>query len=282
MRCPPESDDSPEPDEAMFDPRIPACLYKALRVYTAALRDAFPERVYAVSLYGSLALGGFSEHSSDVDFLTVMVGHITEDDQMIIRNLHQDIAHADPWTSRMDGEYIELEQAEAGEFDAPCLFVAHGRLAGRREVSKAGWLTLLQCGISVAGPEPAAFVPEVPWPDLEQEMDDNLNVYWTAHADAHLLFLGSSWVAFAVLTLCRIMYTLDRHAVTSKPAAAGYALGVLPVKWHQLIREALRLHSGQPHRSLYASRIVRSAETRRFIRMAVTFCDTRYGFRPPP
>jgi predicted nucleotidyltransferase len=268
-------------DGALPDSRVPACLRNALHVYVTALRATFPERVYAVSLYGSLALGGFVERSSNIDFLTVMVGQISEEDQLAIKTLHQKLRHLDPWASRLDGEYAELDQIEAGELDTPCLFVAGGSLAGRREVSKADWLTLVQCGISVIGPEPAAFIPDVPWVDLEQEMCNNLGVYWAPKADSRWLFLSSAWVAFAVLTLCRILYTMDRHAVKSKQGAAEYALGILPEEWHRLIREALRVHSSEPGLSLYMSRVARASETRRFVRAIVQLCSERFLLRLP-
>jgi len=269
------------PDGALLDSRIPAHLRPVLGAYVDALHEAFPERIYALSLYGSLALGGFAERTSDIDFLTVMVGHISEDDQVAIKALHQSLRRVDRWACRLDGEYAELDQIEAGELDTPCLFVAHGGLAGRREVSKAGWLTLVQCGISVIGPEPAAFIPDVPWVDVEQEMCYNLGVYWAPKAASRWLFLSSTWVAFAVLTLCRILYTMDRHAVTSKLAAAEYALGVLPAEWHHLIHEALRVQTGEPGSSLYMSRVARASETRRFIREVIQLCSERFLLRLP-
>ncbi|MHB8108187.1 MAG: aminoglycoside adenylyltransferase domain-containing protein [Candidatus Cryosericum sp.] len=280
-----EADDNPGayglPDGALPDSRIPARLRLVLDTYVDALHEAFPERVYALSLYGSLALGGFVERTSDIDFVTVMVGQISEDDQIVIKALHQKLCHINRWAFRLDGEYAELDQIEAGELDTPCLFVADGRLAGRREISKAGWLTLVQCGVSVIGPEPAAFVPDVQWADLEREMCYNLGVYWAPKAASHWLFLSSAWVAFAVLTLCRILYTMDRHAVTSKPAAAEYALGVLPPEWHRLIHEALRVHFGEPGLSLYMSRAVRAGETRRFVRAIIQLCSERFLLNLP-
>jgi hypothetical protein len=263
------------------DSRIPARLCPALGAYVYALHEAFPERVYALSLYGSLALGGFVERTSNIDFLTVMVGQISEDDQLAIKALHQQLRRVDRWTSRLDGEYAELNQIEAGELDIPCLFVAHGSLAGRCEVSKVSWLTLVQCGISVIGPEPAAFIPDVPWADLEQEMCYDLDVYWAPKAASRWLFLSSAWVAFAVLTLCRILYTMDRHAVTSKPTAAEYALGILPAEWHHLIHEALRVHTSEGGRSFYATRVERAVATRRFVLMAVELCHDRHPNLPP-
>jgi hypothetical protein len=264
-------------DDALTDARIPDELRPILRTYVDALHASFPERVYAVSLYGSLALGDFALRVGDIDFLTVMVGRISEDDQAVIKALHQKLRSAGRWASRMDGEYAELGQIAAGELSAPCLFVADGQLAGRREVSKAGWLTLLQSGISVIGPEPVAFIPDVPWIDLEQEMWTNLYVYWLPKADSRWLFLSSTWVTFAVLTLCRILYTMERHAVTPKSAAAAYALGALPVEWHRVIHEALRLRSDKPELPLYGSRVARAGETRRFIGMIVRLCEERFA-----
>jgi len=273
----PESSDGNIP----LDARIPARLRPALGAYVDSLHEAFPDRVYAVSLYGSLALGGFVERASNIDFLTVMVGQISEDDQIVIKTLHQQLRRVDRWASRLDGEYAELDQIEAGELDTPCLFVADGSLAGRREVSKAGWLTLVQCGITVIGPEPAAFIPNVPWADLQQEMAYNLDVYWAPKAASRWLFLSSAWVAFAVLTLCRILYTMDNHAVTSKSAAAEYALGILPAEWHQLIHEALRVHTREPRLSLYMSRVTRARETRRFVQAIVQLCHEQDPDLPP-
>ncbi|MCX6084840.1 MAG: DUF4111 domain-containing protein [Caldiserica bacterium] len=268
-------------DRALPDSRVPACVRNALYVYVTALHSAFPQRVYSLSLYGSLALGGFIERSSNINFLTVMVGQIGDDDQLAIRTLHRQLRRLDPWASRLDGEYAELEQIEADDLDTPCLFVADGSLGGRREVSKPDWLTLVQCGVNIIGPEPAAFIPDVPWVDLEREMYNSLGSYWAPKADTLWLFLSSAWVAFAVLTLCRILYTMDRHTVTSKQEAAEYTLGIMPGEWHRLIREALRIHSGVRGMSLYVSRIARAAETRRFVREIIRLCSERFLLKLP-
>ena len=41
-----------------------------------------------------------------------------------------------PVTWRMDGEYFELQQAKAGEFGIPSLFVADSTLAGRPSATR--------------------------------------------------------------------------------------------------------------------------------------------------
>jgi hypothetical protein len=44
--------------------------------------------------------------------------------------------------------------------------------------------------------------------------------------------------AFVVLTLCRLLYTLETGAVASKPAAASWAVGALGERWAGLIKRA--------------------------------------------
>jgi hypothetical protein len=50
--------------------------------------------------------------------------------------------------------------------------------------------------------------------------------------------------AFVVLTLCRLLYTLDVGAVTSKPAAARWATVALGPRWATLITLSLREQHG--------------------------------------
>ncbi len=51
--------------------------------------------------------------------------------------------------------------------------------------------------------------------------------------------------AFVVLTLCRLLYTLERAAVASKPAAACWAQEALDDRWSPLIDRALAGHHAQ-------------------------------------
>jgi hypothetical protein len=48
--------------------------------------------------------------------------------------------------------------------------------------------------------------------------------------------------AFVTLTLCRLLYTLEQGAVTSKPAAARWAQGALGARWAGLIERSLAGH----------------------------------------
>ncbi len=51
---------------------------------------------------------------------------------------------------------------------------------------------------------------------------------------------GPGYQPYAVLTMCRMLHTLEHGVIVSKPAAARWALETLPSEWHELIARALR------------------------------------------
>src|SRR5438105_7327825 len=67
--------------------------------------------------------------------------------------------------------------------------------------------------------------------------------------------------AFAILTMCRALYTLERGEVVSKPVAAAWAREALGTRWAPLIERALAWRPD--HRSDDV------AETLRFIRYTI-------------
>jgi hypothetical protein len=44
---------------------------------------------------------------------------------------------------------------------------------------------------------------------------------------------------YAVLTLCRILYSFKKDTIVSKPRAARWAVKHLPEEWHGVIQQAL-------------------------------------------
>jgi hypothetical protein len=65
---------------------------------------------------------------------------------------------------------------------------------------------------------------------LEQARADPSWIDWLRRRDSQ---------AFVVLTLCRLLYTLETGAVASKPGAAQWAQQVVGPRWVGLIEPAL-------------------------------------------
>jgi len=61
--------------------------------------------------------------------------------------------------------------------------------------------------------------------------------------------------AYAVLTLCWILYSFRTRTVTSKPRAAKWAINHLPKEWSEIIAQALASDAGELHGSISLRRI---------------------------
>ena len=92
-------------------------------------------------------------------------------------------------------------------------------------------------GIALAGPGPASFAADVPAGLLRQRMREYIADFlpglesWTT--------LDIPWSQrYAVASMCRMLYTLEHGAVTTKPAALEWALEALDAHWQGLIRQA--------------------------------------------
>ena len=50
---------------------------------------------------------------------------------------------------------------------------------------------------------------------------------------------GSEYHAFAIMTMCRALYTLDNGTIVSKPVAARWVQGKLGEDWSNVIDQAI-------------------------------------------
>ena len=61
--------------------------------------------------------------------------------------------------------------------------------------------------------------------------------------------------AYAVLTLCRILYSFRKGAIVSKPRAAKWAIEHLPEEWREIIRQALDIGGAERSADISLHRI---------------------------
>jgi hypothetical protein len=229
------------------------------------------ERFIGAYLSGSLANGDFDEHS-DVDVVIVAEQEITDPYFSALSTMHQRLAALDSWcATQLEVTYIS--RAALRRFDPAQ--ARHANLdRGEGERLKMigydeGWL--VQChllherGITLAGPAPRSLIDPVSPEDLKQAMRAIL-AGWAAeflHDPAPLSNQG--YQSYTVLSLCRILYTLEHGAVVSKPAAARWAQTALEARWVPLIERAGR---GRQHPQAEAPAQA-VGETQAFIRHAL-------------
>jgi hypothetical protein len=197
-------------------------------------------------LVGSLALGDFHPPDSDLDLVIVTVGTLSDETVASLRELHRRFDRSgSAWATQLDAVYIPQEVLREPFPTAARYPILEwpGLLA--LEPLESGWpiqrYTLREHGIVVSGPDPSALLDPVN-PDDLREASAAIVERWRdqAHRDME-------WVAwlrepgnftFVVLTLCRLLYTLETGSVASKPAAARWVELTLPSRWSGLIGHA--------------------------------------------
>lgn len=97
---------------------------------------------------------------------------------------------------------------------------------------------LRERGIILCGPPPATLIDPIPPDTLKRAVRDLLWWWELQLTDTHRV-AQSGYQADAVLTMCRILYTLRHGMVVSRPAAARWACETLDCRWLPLVERAL-------------------------------------------
>ncbi|MEJ7796473.1 MAG: aminoglycoside adenylyltransferase domain-containing protein [Nocardioides sp.] len=204
------------------------------------------ERILGDNLAGAYVQGSFAlgsgDQQSDCDWLVATHESLTEHQVVGLRELHDEIPmREDHWSHDLEGSYAPIaELASVDHLGRRWLFNDHGHrtLEWDEHCNRAStrWI-LRQHGITLAGPEPRAFMPDVPAEALRREAAASLPC---------LLHDLATWIdidriawgqRYAVVTACRIRYTLDTAAVASKAGALEWALSTLEPRWRPLLAQ---------------------------------------------
>ena len=214
-----------------------------LRLFLEGVRDALGRQFVGAYIFGSLACGGF-DLDSDVDLLVVTEDEVSPETFSDLRDFHERVAALESrWATRLEVSYIPrraLRRRDPSDATHPHIDRGEGeRLRVRRHDSD--WVvqrhTIRERGVTLAGPKPETLIDPVTPEDLRQAMLDLL--WWPARIlEEPERISARGYQSYIVLTLCRVLYTLEHGEVVSKRAAADWASRALGGRWPALIERA--------------------------------------------
>ena len=94
-------------------------------------------------------------------------------------------------------------------------------------------------GVALAGPDPRTLIDPVDVGDLRDAVVSLLHGWWMPAPTCRRWLDNPFYRSYAVLTMCRMRYTLRHGLVVSKPIAARWAQAALDARWTPLIQAAL-------------------------------------------
>jgi hypothetical protein len=217
------------------DPAVAALLNEL----STGIQTALGDRLAGLYLYGSLVWGDFDPAISDVDLLAVTASTLDETALDGLRAMHDAFAARHPaWDDRIEVAYVPAAGLATFRTEASPIAVIspgepfHVKPAGRDWL--VNWYLVREAGRTLYGPPPSAFIGPIAHEEYIQVVREHAAAWpvWVEDATTR----GAQ--AYAILTLCRALYTVHHGMQPSKRQAAVWAAAYLP-EWADLIRQAL-------------------------------------------
>lgn len=218
------------------------------------VRSVLGNELVGMYIHGSLASGDFDPDRSDLDFLVVTRDALPAETMSALAAMHARIAASTlKWRRNYEGSYIP--QRAVRRHDPAGSWYPRIEVDGTFGPDEHGseWIiqrhVIREHGIALAGPSPETLIDPVSPDDLRTAVSRLLHEWWMPQLQNPFRlttgFHGASeYQAYAVLTMCRALYTLEFGAIPSKPQAARWAQKTLGGRWVGLIESALAWRHG--------------------------------------
>ena len=208
-------------------------------------------------LYGSLSSGDFNPETSDIDFLIVTTSALSDKTIAELESMHMSIIKSGlKWASKLEGSYIPRKEIRRHDYrSAPCPTVNEGKFYLDKRGSD--WIlqrfVIREQGVVLAGPDPKTLIDPVGPDDIRRAVKGVLQEWWFPMLEnpSWLERHGVEYHAFAILTMCRALHSLEHGTIVSKPTAARWAQKELGNEWSRVIEQALSLQAGNKDHDLY-------------------------------
>ena len=231
--------------------RIPSEPYPELRqvleTFVSGVQDAVSANYVGAYLVGSLATGDF-DRDSDIDFLVVTDGELTDPQVQSVRALHFEMHRLGCYPAQhLEGSYIPRDLLNRADQvgTQPLWYIDNGSTVLERSLHDNNWHVrwiLRERAIILSGPDPKGLVQPVLPEALLSEMPvsfEKLKSAFVSEIDKPLGWFNTRFAqSFTVLTCCRMLHTLESGVVRSKLAGVKWAERSLDKEWHKLIRQA--------------------------------------------
>jgi predicted nucleotidyltransferase len=198
------------------------------------------DKLVGLYLYGSLVMGDFDNESSDIDLLAATTTDIDDQDFDALHKMHDDFAEKHKnWEGRIEVKYLSV--AALRTFKSQTSKIAsispgepfHVIEAGKHYA--ANWYVVQEKGITLFGPSPRTIIDPISQEEFIQTVRDHVE-QWREWVQ---ISKDRPSQAYAILTMCRALYTCTHGEQVSKKRAALWTQQYLP-QWASLIADALK------------------------------------------
>lgn len=233
----------------------------------AQMQALLGNKLVGVYLYGSLVAGDFDPGISDVDLLAATSDDIDEREFSALKKMQDGIVLDHPeWADRLEIAYLSRHALKTFKTHTSQLAVIspgepfHIKDAGRHYL--INWYVVREKGLTLFGPSPDTVIEPISQEEFIHAVKEHVRAWREWIDDVH----SRPSQAYAILTLCRALYTCTQGEQVSKRRAAVWAAKELP-EWSSTIQNALAWR--QAWREEDVDHDATLAETRRFVNFVI-------------
>ncbi len=211
-----------------------------LALLLSKLRNILEDNLVGLYLYGSLVWGDFDYDISDIDLLTATARPINDSEFNTLKQMHDDFAlHYERWNGRIEVQYFSLHGLKTFKSQSTKMGnISPGEPFHIIEAGKAwlmNWYFVQDYGVTLFGPSPKTLIDPISKQEFIQAVRDHAK-QWRGYVIQSRNNLP--YQSYAILTLCRALYTAMNSEQVSKSRAALWAAKQFP-EWSTLIENAL-------------------------------------------
>ena len=210
----------------------------------AAIQEAAGSALAGLYLVGSLVVGDFDVDVSDIDLIAVLTSDPSDGLVVRLGRMHDALASENPlWAGRI--EVIYVSAVALSRWWEGIARLAVNSPGEPFHVVEGGpdwvlsWYPARESAITLFGPPVETFIPPISREAFEAAVRQHLRLFPSRVRDGDSLPAQ----AYAILTMCRGLYTLSVGDQPSKVVAAAWAQREFP-EWAPLIRSALAWRKG--------------------------------------
>jgi len=231
----------------------------ALAALAPRIQGTLGDNLLGLYLYGSAVWGDFDDGISDLDLLAVVRSEIVDADLPSLHDLHDGfVAEFPQWADRIEVQYFTPEGL--AHFRERASSMANISPGEPLHIIESGydwlsnWYFVQEYGVTLYGPPPDAFIPPI--------AHDEFRAVVLVYADyfgAHIAGYSDSLPGqgYAIMTLCRALYTTLHGKQVSKRKAAEWVAETWP-KERAIIEDAFAWRTNfrqpQPDADVYYPR----------------------------
>jgi len=230
------------------------------------IKSILADKFVGMYIGGSLSSDSFQCETSDIDCYIIAASKLSKSVLKNIERMHNQFYLSKlKYAQKIEASYIPqkdlLHFNPSGirpYFNEGCYYLGE---YGNNYIIELH--VLREKGISISGPDIKSLIKKISPQDLILAIQKNLHEYWEVILSDLSKFKRSDYQVFAILTMCRTLYSLETGAITSKIEAAQWTLQRLD-RWKNLIEHAITWNPGQE--------LNKVDETQQFIKYTINKC----------